>query len=185
MVQPEVLEALAQGGSALNLRRRLAAKAFAHTARYDGRVANWLGARVHGGSTEPFAPSLHLSFERKQLLRYGENPHQSGALYVESNAPAGTIARSELLAGKELSFNNIADADAALECVKAFQRTPACVIVKHANPCGVALAAAPARRMNWPTRVIRFPHSAASSPSTIVWTNPPLRPSSSASLSKS
>ena len=137
----EVLEALAQGGSALNLRRRLAAKAFAHTARYDGRVANWLGARVHGGSTEPFAPSLHLSFERKQLLRYGENPHQSGALYVESNAPAGTIARSELLAGKELSFNNIADADAALECVKAFQRTPACVIVKHANPCGVALAA--------------------------------------------
>ncbi|MEO8012125.1 MAG: bifunctional phosphoribosylaminoimidazolecarboxamide formyltransferase/IMP cyclohydrolase, partial [Dokdonella sp.] len=88
---------------------------------------------------EPFAPTLHLDFERKQVLRYGENPHQSAALYVEDNVPAGIVASARVLAGKELSYNNIADADAALECVKAFQRTPACVIVKHANPCGVAL----------------------------------------------
>jgi phosphoribosylaminoimidazolecarboxamide formyltransferase / IMP cyclohydrolase len=136
----EVLDALAHGGTTIEMRRRLAAKAYAHTAAYDGRVAGWLGARSHGESSEPFAPSLHLSFERKQVLRYGENPHQAGALFVERNAPSGTIATARVLAGKELSYNNIADADAALECVKAFQRTPACVIVKHANPCGVALA---------------------------------------------
>jgi len=137
----EVLEALAHGGTSIELRRRLAAKAFAHTAAYDGRVAGWLGARSEGETSEPFAPSLHLAFERKQVLRYGENPHQAAALYVERGAGAGTIARAHVLAGKELSFNNIADADAALECVKAFERTPACVIVKHANPCGVALGA--------------------------------------------
>jgi phosphoribosylaminoimidazolecarboxamide formyltransferase / IMP cyclohydrolase len=137
----EVLDALAHGGTTIEMRRRLAAKAYAHTATYDGRVAVWLGARAHGENSEPFAPSLHLSFERKQVLRYGENPHQAGALFVERNAPSGTIATARVLAGKELSYNNIADADAALECVKAFQRTPACVIVKHANPCGVALAA--------------------------------------------
>lgn len=135
----EVLEGLSHGGTQLELRRRLAAKAFAHTARYDGRIASWLGARSTGESNEPFAPTLHLDYERKQVLRYGENPHQSAALYVERNAPAGTIASARVLAGKELSYNNLADADAALECVKAFQRTPACVIVKHANPCGVAL----------------------------------------------
>ncbi|MEZ5461460.1 bifunctional phosphoribosylaminoimidazolecarboxamide formyltransferase/IMP cyclohydrolase [Dokdonella sp.] len=137
----EVLEALAQGGTTIEMRRRLAAKAYAHTATYDGRVAAWLGARSQGESSEPFAPSLHLAYERKQVLRYGENPHQAAALYVERNAAPGTIATSRVLAGKELSYNNLADADAALECVKAFQRTPACVIVKHANPCGVALAA--------------------------------------------
>jgi phosphoribosylaminoimidazolecarboxamide formyltransferase/IMP cyclohydrolase len=103
-------------------------------------VAAWLGARSQGESSEPFAPTLHLSYLRKQVLRYGENPHQSAALYVEDSAATGTIASAQVLAGKELSYNNLADADAALECVKAFQRTPACVIVKHANPCGVALA---------------------------------------------
>ncbi len=136
----EVLDALAHGGTTIEMRRRLAAKAYAHTASYDGRIANWLGARVHGESSEPFAPSLHLSYERKQVLRYGENPHQAAALYVERNLPAGTIAGARVLAGKELSYNNLADADSALECVKAFRRSPACVIVKHANPCGVALA---------------------------------------------
>ena len=134
----EVLDALAHGGTSIEMRRRLA---YAHTASYDGRIASWLGARALGESSEPFAPSLHLSYERKQVLRYGENPHQSAALYVERDAPSGTIASARVLAGKELSYNNLADADAALECVKAFQRTPACVIVKHANPCGVALAA--------------------------------------------
>jgi phosphoribosylaminoimidazolecarboxamide formyltransferase/IMP cyclohydrolase len=137
----EILEALAHGGTTLALRRRLAAKAFAHTARYDGIIANWLGARPDAERIEPFAPSLHLAFDLKQTLRYGENPHQGGALYVERNAPAGTVAAARVLAGKELSFNNIADADAALECVKAFRKTPACVIVKHSNPCGVALGA--------------------------------------------
>ncbi len=135
----EVLEALAGGGTGVALRRRLAAAAYAHTARYDGVIANWLGARMDAERPEQFAPSLRLAFERKQVLRYGENPHQGAALYVERNVPPGTIAAARVLAGKELSYNNIADADAALECVKAFRKTPACVIVKHANPCGVAL----------------------------------------------
>jgi phosphoribosylaminoimidazolecarboxamide formyltransferase / IMP cyclohydrolase len=137
----EILEALSHGGTTLTLRRRLAAKAYAHTARYDGAIANWLGARPDGERTEPFAPSLHLSFDLKQTLRYGENPHQGGALYVERDVPPGSVAGARVLAGKELSYNNIADADAALECVKAFRKTPACVIVKHSNPCGVALGA--------------------------------------------
>ncbi|MGH8173810.1 MAG: bifunctional phosphoribosylaminoimidazolecarboxamide formyltransferase/IMP cyclohydrolase [Rhodanobacteraceae bacterium] len=137
----ELLEALSHGGTNLTLRRRLAAKAYAHTARYDGLIANWLGARPDGERIDPFAPTLHLAFDLKQTLRYGENPHQGGALYVERNVPAGSVASARVLAGKELSYNNIADADAALECVKAFRKTPACVIVKHANPCGVALGA--------------------------------------------
>ncbi len=137
----EILEALSHGGTTLNLRRRLAAKAFAHTARYDGAIANWLGARPEGERIDPYAPTLNLSYELKQVLRYGENPHQGGALYVENHVPAGTVASARVLAGKELSYNNIADADAALECVKAFRKTPACVIVKHSNPCGVALGA--------------------------------------------
>ncbi len=137
----ELLEALAHGGTRLPLRRRMAAKAFAHTARYDGMVANWLGARMDAERPESFTPALRLAFERRQVLRYGENPHQGAALYVEREAPPGTVAGARVLAGKELSYNNIADADAALECVKAFLKTPACVIVKHANPCGVALGA--------------------------------------------
>ncbi|MET0230634.1 MAG: bifunctional phosphoribosylaminoimidazolecarboxamide formyltransferase/IMP cyclohydrolase [Rhodanobacteraceae bacterium] len=137
----EILEALSHGGTTLTLRRRLAAKAFAHTARYDGVIANWLGARTEGERIEPYSPSLNLSYELKQVLRYGENPHQGGALYVENHVPAGTVASARVLAGKELSYNNIADADSALECVKAFRKAPACVIVKHSNPCGVALGA--------------------------------------------
>ncbi|MBO9664363.1 bifunctional phosphoribosylaminoimidazolecarboxamide formyltransferase/IMP cyclohydrolase [Dokdonella sp.] len=137
----EVLEALAHGGTSLVLRRRLAAKTYAHTARYDGLIANWLGTRADADKPEAFAPNLRLAFERKQTLRYGENPHQGAALYVERHPPRGTVAAARVLAGKELSYNNIADADAALECVKAFRKTPACVIVKHANPCGVALGA--------------------------------------------
>ena len=136
----ELIETLhAQNGTTLDQRRQLAAKVYAHTARYDGAIANWLGARAETDQVEQFPPSLQLSFERKTVLRYGENPHQNGALYIERNAPAGGVANARVLAGKELSFNNIADADAALECVKAFRKAPACVIVKHANPCGVAL----------------------------------------------
>ena len=137
----ELIETLREhNGTTLELRRRLAAKAFAHTARYDGMIADWLGARASDDNAGPFAPSLHLSLTRAQVLRYGENPHQGGALYLAADAPRqGIVATARVLAGKELSYNNLADADAALECVKAFEKVPACVIVKHANPCGVAL----------------------------------------------
>ena len=137
-----LIEALrGEGGTTLALRQRLAAKAYAHTARYDGLIADWLGAQVEHAHGEPFAPTLHLALRRAYSLRYGENPHQAGALYLEAGAAPGVAATARVLGGKELSYNNLADADAALECVKAFQRTPACVIVKHGNPCGVALGA--------------------------------------------
>lgn len=135
----DLLETLSHGGTALSLRRALAAKAYAHTARYDGLVSSWLCAHNDGEHADPFPPNLHLSLERRQKLRYGENPHQSAALYVERQLPDGIVAGAQLLAGKELSYNNLADADAALECVKAFSTRAACVIVKHGNPCGVAL----------------------------------------------
>ena len=134
-----LLDALGTGGTTLTLRRQLAAKTYAHTARYDGMVASWVGARADGDGVQQFPPTLHLSMQRRQTLRYGENPHQAGALYVEAHPPEGCIAVAWKVAGKELSYNNIADADAALECVKSFEQ-PACVIVKHANPCGVAVA---------------------------------------------
>ncbi len=137
-----LIEALhGEGGTTLALRQRLAAKAYAHTARYDGLIADWLGAQIEHARGEPFAPTLHLALRRAYSLRYGENPHQAGALYLEAGAAPGVAATARVLSGKELSYNNLADADAALECVKAFQRTPACVIVKHGNPCGVALGA--------------------------------------------
>jgi phosphoribosylaminoimidazolecarboxamide formyltransferase / IMP cyclohydrolase len=120
-------------------RFRLAVKAFEHTARYDGAIANYLGALDAEKKRGDFPHSLNLQFVHALALRYGENPHQRAAFYVEHSAPSGTIAAARQLQGRELSFNNIADADAALECVKGFD-TPACVIVKHANPCGVAVA---------------------------------------------
>jgi phosphoribosylaminoimidazolecarboxamide formyltransferase/IMP cyclohydrolase len=136
----EVEQMLRDGGSRAGQRRRLAAKAFAHTASYDGMVSGWLGARaVDPSSPEPFAPTFSLTLQRHSELRYGENPHQRAALYVEPDAHEATVARARMLQGKELSFNNIADADAALACVKQFEH-PGCVIVKHANPCGVATA---------------------------------------------
>ena len=135
-----LLESLKKNnGTTLGFRRRLAAKVFAHTSHYDGTIANWLGARETNDQVDQFPPSLHLSFTRKSVLRYGENPHQDAALYLEKSPTAGNVANARILAGKELSYNNLADADAALECVKAFKKTPACVIVKHANPCGVAI----------------------------------------------
>ncbi len=136
-----VVEALAAGGTSAALRRRHAAKAYAHTAEYDGRVAEYLGARTQDpAQPERWAPTLHLSLRRSGELRYGENPHQSAALYLESTPSPDSVAAARNVQGKALSYNNIADADAALECVKAFDE-PACVIVKHANPCGVAVAA--------------------------------------------
>lgn len=138
---PAVIEALAVGGTTLPQRRAFAAAAFAHCAGYDGRVAEYLGARAADpGAPEEFAPTLHLSLHRAEALRYGENPHQRAALYLERPILPGSIGAAHFLQGKTLSFNNIADADAALACVRAFDE-PACVIVKHANPCGVAVAA--------------------------------------------
>ena len=123
----------------------LAVKAYTHTARYDSAISNYLTSLKPEGGRAEYPNRLQLAFDKVQDLRYGENPHQSAAFYREPNAPAGSIAAYAQLQGKELSYNNIADADAAWECVKAFDAAqgPACVIVKHANPCGVAVAGSP------------------------------------------
>lgn len=121
----------------------LAIKAFEHTAKYDSMIANYFGRLVPAYMDETNEPSgtfprtLNLQFIKKQNMRYGENGHQQAAFYVESNLLDASIATARQLQGKALSYNNIADTDAALECVKSFDE-PACVIVKHANPCGVA-----------------------------------------------
>jgi phosphoribosylaminoimidazolecarboxamide formyltransferase/IMP cyclohydrolase len=142
----------ASGGAlALATRFNLARKAFTHTARYDGMIANWLtgldeGAAVtsmskpaEGAPTPAIFPNrLQLAFDRVEILRYGENSHQSAAFYRDTTPLPGSIAAFTQLQGKELSYNNIADSDAAWECIKAFG-APACVIIKHANPCGVAI----------------------------------------------
>ena len=122
------------------LRRKMAQKAYARTAAYDGAICNWLGAIVDNkdGKADGFPRTFSLQLNKKQEMRYGENPHQNAAFYVSSKAEPGTVASARQLQGKELSYNNIADTDAALECVKEFADHPACVIVKHANPCGVA-----------------------------------------------
>ena len=131
----KVLQALEGGEPPLELRRELARKAFAHTAAYDAAIANYLAAQAGDENGPP--ERLAVNFARTATLRYGENPHQTAAVYRNplSNAPSVIGARQQQ--GKELSFNNLVDADAALQCVLAFT-DPACVIVKHANPCGVA-----------------------------------------------
>lgn len=123
-------------------RYRLALRTFEHTANYDGAIANWLGARNENGETKNFSETFNMQLELKQSLRYGENPHQKAAFYVESEQREACISNAVQLQGIDLSFNNIADTDSALECVKTFSDT-ACVIVKHANPCGVAVAKSP------------------------------------------
>ena len=136
-----LLGALEAGGTDAAQRRAFAAKAYAHTAAYDGQIASWLSPRAADpDAPEAWPKTFHASLHLASALRYGENPHQRGALYLEAGAPQGIVATARFLQGKELSYNNLADADAALECVKAFD-APACVIVKHANPCGVAVAA--------------------------------------------
>lgn len=116
----------------------LAVKTFEHTSQYDGMIANYLGKKLPD-SDATFPRTLNLQFQQSQVLRYGENPHQRGAFYVEEGALEPSVATSKVIQGKELSYNNVADTDAALECVRQFT-DPACVIVKHANPCGVATA---------------------------------------------
>lgn len=116
----------------------LAQKVFAHTANYDANVSNYLGAISTDGEDLDYPLTFTSQFRKLQELRYGENPHQTAAFYTQQNPPSGTIAASEQRQGKTLSYNNIADTDAALECVLSYQEA-ACVIVKHANPCGVAV----------------------------------------------
>ena len=121
-------------------RFHLACKAFSHTAAYDSVISNYLTGISSDGQHKKFPANLNLNFKMAQDLRYGENPHQEAALYRDdSSAATGSLANYNQLQGKELSYNNIADADAAWECVKTFN-SPACVIIKHANPCGVAVA---------------------------------------------
>ncbi|WP_113627910.1 bifunctional phosphoribosylaminoimidazolecarboxamide formyltransferase/IMP cyclohydrolase [Pectobacterium peruviense] len=133
-----------EGSLTYETRFDLAIKAFEHTAAYDSMIANYFGALVppyHGDTDKPsghFPRTLNLNYIKKQDMRYGENSHQQAAFYIEENIHEASVATSIQLQGKALSYNNIADTDAALECVKEFAE-PACVIVKHANPCGVAI----------------------------------------------
>ena len=121
-------------------RFKLAIKAFAHVTQYDAAISNYLGAvNPADDSLAQFPHTITTQYVKKQRMRYGENPHQAAAFYVSNNAANGSIATAVQLQGKALSYNNVADADAALACVGAFS-APACVIIKHANPCGVALA---------------------------------------------
>ncbi|HCG6617880.1 TPA: bifunctional phosphoribosylaminoimidazolecarboxamide formyltransferase/IMP cyclohydrolase [Vibrio parahaemolyticus] len=129
----------------LETRFDLAIAAFEHTAAYDGMIANYFGTMVpsygenkEGDEESKFPRTFHQQFEKKQDMRYGENSHQAAAFYVEANPQEASVSTARQIQGKALSYNNIADTDAALECVKEFNE-PACVIVKHANPCGVAL----------------------------------------------
>ena len=150
---PQVIAEMAnnQGAVTAATRSQLAASAFAHTAAYDAAIAEYFAAMgavdedsiatdhgSHDAAKLPFPSTLELQFQRQQTLRYGENSHQQGAFYVDQHIAEGCVAAAQQLQGKPLSYNNIADADAALECVKEFS-APACVIVKHANPCGVAV----------------------------------------------
>ena len=123
-----------------NTRYALMVKAFEHTAGYDGMIANHFGARDTDNTARDFSDTFNVQYFKTQEMRYGENPHQKAAFYTEANPTEASVATAKQLQGKELSFNNIADTDAALECVKQFDQ-PACVIVKHANPCGVSVAA--------------------------------------------
>jgi phosphoribosylaminoimidazolecarboxamide formyltransferase/IMP cyclohydrolase len=130
------------GDTTLATRAELAAKAFAHTAAYDAAISGYLSSREEDGGRSRFSRYLTLPFERAYGLRYGENPHQEAAFYLDRDAPRGSLARAESVGagGKELSFNNLVDADAALDAVREFER-PAAVVVKHTNPCGAAVAA--------------------------------------------
>jgi phosphoribosylaminoimidazolecarboxamide formyltransferase/IMP cyclohydrolase len=132
----EVLESVKADQLNLDARRRLAAKAYAHTASYDTAITKYLSNSL---GDDPLDDRILHAGSLVERMRYGENPHQDAAFYIDQQAPHGSLAMATQLQGKALSYNNIADSDAALECVKQFD-APACVIVKHANPCGVAVA---------------------------------------------
>ncbi len=137
-----VLEALRSGSVPAPLRRELAGKVFQHTSRYDGLIAEYVSRQPGGGTTDRFPSRLSLVYDRAEMLRYGENPHQEGAFYREIGGTEPSISRGRQLHGKAMSYNNYLDANAALELAKEFDET-AVVIIKHNNPCGVALGAAP------------------------------------------
>jgi phosphoribosylaminoimidazolecarboxamide formyltransferase / IMP cyclohydrolase len=128
-----------QGATNVAMRQKLAAKAFAHTAQYDAMVSAYFTGSI-GGAAPTFPDDLNLSFRKHLDLRYGENPHQQAAFYADPRAIGASVTQAKQIQGRELSYNNIADSDTALECVRQFD-SAACVIVKHANPCGVARAA--------------------------------------------
>ena len=137
-----VLEELQRGAMSLDLRRELAAAAFEMTARYDRAIADYMAGLARGDSANQdpdFPTRLALQFERRSTLRYGENPHQRAAFYVESQSSPSTLAAAETLHGKELSYNNLLDLDAAMQIVREFRQPAACVI-KHNKPCGCAVA---------------------------------------------
>ncbi|MEM9529616.1 MAG: bifunctional phosphoribosylaminoimidazolecarboxamide formyltransferase/IMP cyclohydrolase [Pseudomonadota bacterium] len=146
VVDPSDYEALLEqlrqtSATDLELRKQLAAKAYAHTAGYDSAIAGWL----QGETGEGLPPTITLAYGRGEALRYGENPHQRGAFYRSTFPSPGSLAGADLKQGKALSYNNLMDADAALGCAQAFPADePVCVIVKHGNPCGVALGETPA-----------------------------------------
>jgi phosphoribosylaminoimidazolecarboxamide formyltransferase/IMP cyclohydrolase len=137
---PRVAEALKAGRLPEDLRRELAAAAFAMTARYDAMIADYMAKITAPADAPAFPPALQINLLRKDVLRYGENPHQQAAFYVEPNAPAGSLAGAEQLRGKELSYNNLLDLDSALNLVREFSG-PAAVVLKHNNPCGAGTAA--------------------------------------------
>ena len=135
---PVLKEMAANGGCVLpRTNFGLTVKVYQRTAAYDAAISNWLGRRT-GDTQAAFPETLTMQFRKAQEMRYGENPHQQAAFFVEAGQPEASVATARQLQGKALSYNNIADTDAALECVKQFDEGPACVIVKHANPCGVA-----------------------------------------------
>jgi len=137
-----VLDEMAASGGSVSRETNfgLAVKVYQHTAAYDGAISNWLGKKL-GEENADFPPTVTFQYRKAQGMRYGENPHQKAAFYVERDIREASVATARQLQGKELSYNNIGDTDAALECVKQFTEGAACVIVKHANPCGVALGA--------------------------------------------
>jgi len=141
-----VLQEMAADNSVSDSTRfSLAIKAYEHTAQYDGAIANYFGrltqdSETQGSEKQEFSRTLNLQYHHTMSMRYGENPHQTAAFYTAADSPEPSVSNARLIQGKALSFNNIADTDAALECVKQFS-DPCCVIVKHANPCGVAIAA--------------------------------------------
>jgi phosphoribosylaminoimidazolecarboxamide formyltransferase / IMP cyclohydrolase len=136
---PIIEELKSEGSLSLSTRFKLAKKAFSHTAAYDAAISNYLTSLDEAKQPGLFPEQLNLNFVRVQSMRYGENPHQAAAFYRDPTPGPGTLAHYVQLQGKELSYNNVGDADAAWECVKTFAE-PACIIVKHANPCGVAVA---------------------------------------------
>ena len=137
-----VLEALQAGDVPLRLRRELARKVFQHTARYDSLIAGYL-QQQQGAEAEKFPAILSLQYERAETLRYGENPHQQGAFYRDLNSKEPSVSHGTMLHGKPMSYNNYLDANSALEAVKEFMDQSAAVIIKHNNPCGVALGTSP------------------------------------------